>query len=91
MVECLTRSQGFEPHPKAQHCVLEQDTLSSALSTGSTEEEGAQWLSGRVLDSRLRCLEFQPHPEALRCVLEQDTLSSALITGSTQEDLSIHI
>ena len=31
--------------------------------------EGAQWLSGRVLDSRVRAT-----PASLRCVLEQDTL-----------------
>ena len=35
--------------------------------------EGAQWLSGRVLDSRPKCREFEPH--RLHCVvlLEQDT------------------
>ena len=31
----------------------------------------AQWLSGRVLDSRPRGCGFQPH---LHCVLKQDTL-----------------
>ena len=31
--------------------------------------KGAQWLSGRVLDSRLKAF-----PASLRCVLEQDTL-----------------
>ena len=32
----------------ALHCVLEQDTL---IPAGLTQEEGGQWLSGRVLDS----------------------------------------
>ena len=39
---------------------------------------GAQGLSGRVLDLRLRgVLQVQASPEALHCVLEQDTLSFA--------------
>ena len=33
--------------------------------------EGAQWLSGRVLDSRLRGPGFEPHLRHV--VLEQDT------------------
>ena len=35
---------------------------------------GVQWLSGKVLDSRLRGRGFEPHLAPLRCVLEQDTL-----------------
>ena len=35
--------------------------------------EGAQWLSGRVLDSRLRGRRFQPHRPHCVVVLEQDT------------------
>ena len=47
-------------------------------------KQGAQLLSGRVLDPRLRGRTFEPH---LCCFPEQDTynLSSA---GLTQEDLS---
>ena len=33
----------------------------------------AQWLSGRVLDSRLRGRGFEPHPRHCVVVLEQDT------------------
>ena len=36
------------------------------------KEKGAQWLSGRVLDSRLRGPGVRASPASLRCVLEQD-------------------
>ena len=35
---------------------------------------GAQWLSGRVLDSRPRGRGFEPHRRHCVVVLEQDTL-----------------
>ena len=35
---------------------------------------GAQWLSGRVLDSRPRGRGYRALPASVRCVLEQDTL-----------------
>ena len=35
--------------------------------------EGAQWLSGRVLDSRQRGRGFEPHRGHCVVVLEQDT------------------
>ena len=34
---------------------------------------GAQWISGRVLDSRLRGRGFKPHWRHCVVVLEQDT------------------
>ena len=34
---------------------------------------GAQWLSGRVLDSRLKGRGFEPHRRHCVVVLEQDT------------------
>ena len=37
-------------------------------------ETGAQWLSGRVLDSRARGRGFEPHQCHCVVVLEQDTL-----------------
>ena len=37
---------------------------------------GALWLSGIVLDSRLMGSRVQALPEALHCVLEHDTLTS---------------
>ena len=36
-------------------------------------EEGAQWLSGRVLDSRPKGSGFKPHRRHCVVVLEQDT------------------
>ena len=35
--------------------------------------EGAQWLSGRVLDSRPKGSGFEPHQRHCVVVLEQDT------------------
>ena len=35
--------------------------------------EGAQWLSGRVLDSRPKGRGFEPHRRRCVVVLEQDT------------------
>ena len=50
---------------------------------------GAQWLSCRVLDLRLRGRRFEPH--WCHCVVSlSKTHLSLLITGSTQEDLSWH-
>ena len=61
------------------------NTLASTLKV----KEGAQWLSGRVLDSRLRGYGFEPHRHY--CVVSlSKTHLSLLSTGSTQEDLSGH-
>ena len=39
--------------------------------------EGAQWLSDRVLDSRLKGRGFEPHRHHCVVVLEQDTFTLA--------------
>ena len=39
------------------------------------ETEGAQWLSGRVLDSRPKGCGFEPHRRHCVVVLEQDTFT----------------
>ena len=50
---------------------------------------GAQWLSGRVLDSRPHGCGFKPH--RCHCVVSlSKTQLSLLSTGSTQEDPSRH-
>ena len=52
---------------------------------------GAQWLSGRVLDSRPKGHGFEPHLRHCIAVLGQDTFILAYIyTGSTQEDPSLY-
>ena len=38
-----------------------------------TQYQGAQWLSGRVLDSRPKGRGFEPHRRHCVVVLEQDT------------------
>ena len=51
---------------------------------------GAQWLSGRVLDTRPKGWGFQPHRRHCVVVLEQDTFILAKSTGSTQEEPSLN-
>ena len=52
-------------------------------------EKGAQWLSGRVLDSRLRGRGFEPHRH--HCVVSlSKTHLSLFSTGSTQDDPSLY-
>ena len=43
------------------------------LETWSEVKVGAQWLSGRVLDSRPKGRGFEPHRRHCVMVLEQDT------------------
>ena len=51
--------------------------------------EGAQWHSGRVLDSRPRGLGVEPHRR--HCVVSLSMAHLSLLsTGSTQEDPSGH-
>ena len=55
---------------KNQHLIK----LFSFLSLATTNIiEGAQWLSGRVLDSRPKGRRFEPHQGHCVVVLEQDT------------------
>ena len=50
----------------------------------------AQWLSGRVLDSRpSKGLQVRASPASLRWVLKQDT-SILAKHGTTHEDQSLH-
>ena len=51
--------ESFEQHPVV-------------ISKTTTGLQGAQWLSSRVLDSRLRGREFVPHRRHYVVVLEQD-------------------
>ena len=47
---------------------------SDCISRGRKfDPEGAQWLSGRVLDSRPKGSGFEPHRRHCVVVLEQDT------------------
>ena len=46
-------------------CILLKDTI--------IMYKGAQWLSGRVLDSRPKGRGFEPHRRHCAVVLEQDT------------------
>ena len=43
------------------------------LTVKDKHETGAQWLSGRVLDSRPKGRGFEPHRRHCVVVLEQDT------------------
>ena len=55
----------------------------------SSQLMGAQWLSGRVLEQRLRGHSLEPHQRhCVMIVLEQEHYS-LLSTGSTQKDPSL--
>ena len=43
------------------------------VSDNNLSNVGAQWLSGRVLNSRLKGRGFEPHRRHCVVVLEQDT------------------
>ena len=60
--------------PSPAFPAVELDFLSSKF-LGSFQAEGAQWLSGRVLDSRPRDRGLEPHRHRCIVVLEQDTFS----------------
>ena len=47
--------------------------LSGTVDWETATKYGAQWLSGRVLDSRPRGRGFEPHQHHCVVVLEQDT------------------
>ena len=47
--------------------------LEAAYILSSMGSKGAQWLSGRVLDSRPKGRGFEPHRHHCVVVLEQDT------------------
>ena len=52
-------------------------------------KRGAQFLSGRVLDSRSMGLQAGASPGAMRCFPEQDTYPLPS-TSVTQKDPSLH-
>ena len=58
---------------------MSQNLSSAAVVIGALRvkiiiSEGAQWLSGKVLDSRPRGRGFEPHQRHCIVVLQQDTL-----------------
>ena len=61
----------FKPVRTLVHLIVCFDSL--CLSQQLYRDMGAQWLSGRVLDSRLKGRGFEPHPRHCVVVLERDT------------------
>ena len=65
----------------AVNCVSEKGLVFEVLECGLYHEpkrhKGAQWLSGRVLDSRPKGSGFEPHRRHCVVVLEQDTFIQA--------------
>ena len=74
---------------KMPHCLKSHVVAYVFFQLTTNDQQGAQWLSGRVLDSRLRGHGVEPHRR--RCVVSlSKTHLSLLSTGSTQEDPSRH-
>ena len=53
--------------------VVSSNTIFDLISACALTKYGAQWLSGRVLDSRPKGRGFEPHGRHCFVVLEQDT------------------
>ena len=77
----LVMSVRFQFLSSCPELVLSQMIVVHAIS-------GAQWLSGRVLDSSPRGRGFEPHPRHCIVVLEQDTFILAKY-WYTQENPSL--
>ena len=70
----LSKMQVILKDPKTlPNCVLIMDKILVTLKSYYTAAGGAQWLSGRVLDSRPKGRGFEPHRRHSVVVLEQDT------------------
>ena len=57
-MESQLQNSDFRNNPENFH-------LCESYLLPKLEEVGAQWLSGRLLDSRQRCRGFEPHPASL--------------------------
>ena len=53
-------------------CALGHNNVSDVCASSKCPDEGAQWFSGRVLDSRPKGRGFEPHRRHCVVVLEQD-------------------
>ena len=53
--------------------IVVRTIYTSHIDLFTPQHEGAQWLSGRVLDSRPKGCRFEPHRRHCVVVLEQDT------------------
>ena len=60
-------------HVKMPHCWKSHVAAHVLIRMGKQRVTGAQWLSGRVLDSRPKGSGFEPHRRHYVVVLEQDT------------------
>ena len=66
-VNCLSAAYEDISDVNKSNCILGEASIVIMLY------RGAQWLSGRVLDSRSRGGRFEPHRHHCVVVLEQDT------------------
>ena len=75
---CHTVSKAFDvsknttkhSEPNSRLCAIDSCKLNDAVKD---PRSGAQWLNGRVLDSRPKGRGFEPHRRHCVVVLEQDT------------------
>ena len=72
-VKCEDYTTGV--HTKEESIRIQYNTIqySFIFTHVRTHDKGAQWLSGRVLDSRPKGRGFEPHRRHCVVVLEQDT------------------
>ena len=87
--EIIIGIQCFECVLRSQQQLRSYGDRATASGLYTTPWIGAQWLSGRVLDSRPRGREFEPHRR--HCVVSLSKAHLSLLSnGSTQYDLSIN-
>ena len=69
----LRMNRGCQRYLLLTRFVVDLLGMTCVLKNESRMSKGVQWLSGRVLDSRLRGRGFEPHRHHCVVVLEQDT------------------
>ena len=74
-IECWLGIQGSTDHCSTDGGIFIQGSIDHCSPDGGSTmfQGGAQWLSGRVLDSRPKGSGFEPHWRHCVVVLEQDT------------------
>ena len=69
LLMAYARSECIEEPLQIFICLWDIGFIIVSVDMAQDNIQGAQWLIGRVLDSRPRGSGFEPHPASLCCVL----------------------
>ena len=78
------RSEGIEEPLQIFICLWEIGFIIVSVDMAQDNTQGAQWLSGRALDSRPRGRGFEPHPASVLCPWARH-FTFRLSTGSSRK------